>query len=257
MDETGEEAIQMKLFMTSSPGGSARVGDTWVSAPLAEENGFLRRLKAACPGMVRGLMIASDPDNAAMNDEMLEFFQKAMEKSGIAMESLELCDGRNAAEMMARWNSYNLIVLSGGHVPTENAYFHELGLKTYLESYDGVVIGISAGTMNCAEVVYASPEEEGEAVDPDYERYLEGLGLTRINVLPHFQNVRHWTLDGMRLFEDILLEDSKVRPFYALPDGSYFYKDEAGTVLCGEAWYLKDGVCTKVCENGQTREVED
>jgi len=31
--------------------------------------------------------------------------------------------------------------------------------------------------MNCADTVYAQPEEPGEAVDPDYQRFIPGLGL--------------------------------------------------------------------------------
>lgn len=30
--------------------------------------------------------------------------------------------------------------------------------------------------MNCADTVYAQPEEPGEAVDPDYQRFIPGLG---------------------------------------------------------------------------------
>ena len=38
--------------------------------------------------------------------------------------------------------------------------------------------------MNCAQIVYAQPELEGEAIDPKYERFLEGLNLTKFQILP-------------------------------------------------------------------------
>lgn len=59
--------------------------------------------------------------------------------------------------------------------------------------------------MNCAKNVYASPELEGEAIDPLYERWLTGFGLTEINIFPHFQSLKDDYLDGLRLIEDITL----------------------------------------------------
>ena len=66
-------------------------------------------------------------------------------------------------------------------------------------------IAWSAGSMNCADIVYAGPEFEGEAVDPLYERWITGLGITNINVFPHFQSLKDEYLDGLRLIEDISL----------------------------------------------------
>ena len=102
--------------------------------------------------------------------------------------------------------------------------------------------------MNSAEVVYAQPELEGEAVDPSYERFLDGLGLTECMILPHYQDLRDQTLDGLRIFEDITYPDSLGRQFYALPDGSYLYGENGVERICGEAWLIQDGVCRKVCE---------
>jgi len=47
---------------------------------------------------------------------------------------------------------YDVVILAGGHAPTQNAFFHKIKLKELLKIFDGIVIGISAGTMNCADV---------------------------------------------------------------------------------------------------------
>ena len=86
---------------------------------------------------------------------------------------------------MLIWKS-DLIILAGGHVPTQNAFFQDIGLRKLIKDYQGVVLGISAGTMNAADRVYIQPEEPGETV-PEFQRFGEGLGITRINVLPHYQ----------------------------------------------------------------------
>lgn len=248
--------LNMKLFMTSSPGGSVCVDGKWAAAPFDRSNGFLDRLRSVCPSGTKCLILSSDPDRTEMNDEMKGFLTKAFAQSGILVEKTDICDRRNlnAAD---RLKSYGILILSGGHVPTQNAFFQKIGLKGLLKNYEGVVIGISAGTMNCAGTVYAQPEEPGEAEDPDYQRYIPGLGLTSINVLPHFQHVWDGELDGLRMMEDICLPDSRIRPFYGLPDGSWLYRENGRTTLYGEAWLLKDGICTKVCENGKSLEVSD
>ena len=167
-----------------------------------------------------------------------------------------MCDRRNM-QASERLCCYGLLILAGGHVPTQNAFFREIGLREKIHRYAGTVLGISAGSMNCAEIVYAQPEETGEAVNPFYMRYMQGLGLTHVNVLPHFQNVKGARLDGLRILEDISLPDSRVRPFYGHLDGSWLYRENGHTTLYGEAWLLEAGTCIKICDCGEFREVED
>ena len=142
-------------------------------------------------------------------------------------------------------------------MPTQNRFFNAIGLKALLAGWEGVLIGISAGTMNSAETVYAQPELPGEATDPRYERFLPGLGLTKVNVLPHYQLVKDEVLDGLRVFEDVTYPDSFGRCFYALPDGSFLYLQEGKTELRGEAWRIAEGRCEKVCENGGVLVLKD
>ncbi|MBR3293750.1 MAG: Type 1 glutamine amidotransferase-like domain-containing protein [Oscillospiraceae bacterium] len=120
-----------------------------------------------------------------------------------------------------------------------------------MKDYDGVVVGISAGSMNSAELVYAQPEEESEALDPDYRRFLPGLGLTKTMLLPHYQEVKDDVLDGLRLFEDITYPDSLGRCFYAITDGTYLFIENGREELRGEAYRIRGGVLTQISENGE------
>ena len=149
-------------------------------------------------------------------------------------------------------HSYDVIILGGGHVPTQNVFFHRISLREKIQDFDGIVIGISAGTMNSADLVYAQPEEAGEAVDPNYQKFITGLGLTGINVCPHYQMVKDFYLDGMRLFEEITYVDSHGHEFVALPDGSYILSENGVETIWGEAYLIKDGWIEKICEDGQT-----
>lgn len=108
-------------------------------------------------------------------------------------------------------------------------------------------MGISAGSMNCADIVYIQPEEPGESV-PEFPRFAPGLGLTDVNILPHYQKVKDNYLDGLRLFEDITYADSMGNCFFALPDNSYFYQDDEQLLLFGEAYRLSNGILEQICE---------
>ena len=136
----------------------------------------------------------------------------------------------------------DFVVLCGGHVPTQNAFFRHIRLRHILHKFQGVVMGISAGSMNMAEEVYVQPEEDGESLDPNYRRFAPGLALTDVNICPHYQKVKDRLLDGKRLFEDITYGDSMGKTFFALPDNSYFYQDEYGQLLCGRAWRIRNGI---------------
>jgi len=81
------------------------------------------------------------------------------------------------------------------------------------------------------------------------------LGLTDVQILPHYQKVKDDILDGLRLFEDITYADSMDNVFYAIPDGSYIVCDEDGTVLFGEGYCLQDGVMEQIAGDGDETEL--
>jgi len=105
--------------------------------------------------------------------------------------------------------------------------------------------------MNCMDTVYAQPEWPGESLDPNFRRFIPGLGLSRIQILPHYQMVKDNILDGKRLIEDITFSDSFGRSFYALVDGSYVMKKDGTYTLWGEGYQIQDGHMTRVCSTGE------
>ena len=238
----------MICFLTSSP------YDPELNA-LNYANGFIERLRACLPKPCVVLFICSDPDGWEKTDLYASVTQKLLEKAGFPIRSFVTLDHRNqtrAAELIC---GADLIILAGGHVPTQNRFFVEIGLKDLLQGFDGVLIGISAGSMNSAETVYAQPEEEGEAVDPNYQRFLPGLGLTKRMILPHSQMIKDDVLDGLRVMEDIAYPDSLGRQFLIFPDGTYLHIENGRETVRGEAWRLANGVLTPLCANEETVEV--
>lgn len=245
----------MKLFLTSSIGGIYKDNGRKLPCALDGSNNFLNLLRDYWPENSKCLILSSDPDNEDRNNSFKSIFTEAFRISKFPLSKIDVCDIRNESRLPDMIYDYNVLLLAGGHVPTQNKFFSRIHLKELLKSYKGIIIGISAGTMNCADVVYAQPEITGEAIDSKYQRYLDGLHLTKINVLPHFQNIKDFSVDGLRIMEDISLPDSKIRPFYALVDGAFIFVDENKSLLYGEAYLVKDGNIAKVCENGKSIQI--
>ncbi len=231
----------MITFLTSSP----FVNDA--DRPLlSNANGFVDQIREALPPFPRCLFVASDPEGHEMTCRFGADVVTAFAQKGIFFESYQILDGYSAEDAEELVYSSDFIVLAGGHVPTQNAFFQDIRLRELLENWDGVVMGISAGTMNAADTVYVQPEEEGES-DPEFPRFLPGLGLTDLQVCPHYQKVKDDILDGLRLFEDITYADSMGQVFYALRDGSYILCADGEQLLFGEAYAIRDGQRELIC----------
>ncbi len=232
------------LFLTSSP-------FTGQDMPFTGNNRFAERLLTRGRVNRRALMITSHPYDTALTEEHAFAIRDTMELTGIELESYTILDGRNKERAKELVRASDLIILGGGHVPTQNAFFTEIGLRDLMEGFDGTVFGISAGSMNAADIVYAQPEREGESTDPAFRRFLPGLNLTKTMLIPHYQEIRENVLDGKKLFEEITYPDSYGKQFFALCDGSYLYSDGITERICGEAYLITDGSIKKVCDEGE------
>ena len=234
----------MTYFLTSS----SCVPD---SPALNPANGFVDELRKALPDPCRALFVASDPGNTERTERFAGSIRTGFELTGFRFDHYQVLDGRNGEPCAALVAGADLLILAGGHVPTQNRFFHDIALREKLKGFDGVVMGISVGTMNCEELVYAPPELEGEAVDPNYRRFYPGLGLTKHMIFPHFQETRYEVVDGLPTLESSLLPDSMGRKLYAMVDGSYLLGREGREELRGEAYLIQDGVLTQIGREGE------
>ena len=239
----------MKAMLTSSLGGSVRENGKRVPALLIQSNHLLENLKSMWPENARVLIVCADPADYEKNDSVRACLREALPMSALSVSRVDMCDDRNPDGDL---EDVDVVILSGGHVPTQNRFLKRLHLKERLQGYGGIVAAWSAGSMNCAQTVYAGPELEGEAIDPLFERWIPGLGLTDINIFPHFQSLRDDYLDGLRLIEDITFADSMGHEIIALNDGSYILLDDGRATLYGEAYRIRDGHLTQICADGES-----
>lgn len=240
----------MKVMLTSSLGGSIKVNGTRVPSVLIQQNGLLDSLKSIWPQNANVLIICADPNDYDKNDSVCDCLKKSFPMSGLSVSSIDKCDDRNP-NAVDHLESIDVLVLAGGHVPTQNKFLEQLRLRERLRDYNGTIVACSAGSMNSADIVYAGPELEGEAIDPLYKRWITGLGLTDINIFPHFQSLKDDYLDGLRLIEDITFADSLGHEIIALNDGSYIMIGDGKSTLYGEAYLIKDGKQRQICKDGE------
>lgn len=239
----------MIAFITSSPFRED------VDRPtFSNVNGFVDRIRASLPAHPRCLFVCADPEHHSFTCHIGADIFMAFANAGIHFASYQVLDGQNGDRAGELVKHSDLIVLAGGHVPTQNAFFRQIGLRELLTGYAGVVMGISAGSMNAADVVYVQPEEPGESA-LTFPRFQPGLNLTKSNILPHYQKVKNYMLDGRRLYEEITFADSMGHTFYALPDFSYILCDESGETLYGEGYRIRDGHMERLTLHGECYQI--
>lgn len=212
-------------------------------------NGFVDKIHEYVDD-INCLYIPSDPYRKFLTNTISSHHKRAFKKSGFTVKSWDVFSLFQKNILKKLISNANIIILAGGHVPTQNKFFHDIKLKQYIKDYKGLVIGISAGSMNSATEVYAQPEKLGEVESEHYNRFLEGLAITDITVLPHYKDIKYERLDNQRIMEDVTLPDSYGRKFYAIEDGAYIVPNE--NKIYGNCYVIKDGKIKKVCNTGQS-----
>lgn len=235
----------MKAYLCSSPYNSR--------SKLYKRNSFLKNLKKDWPSNATVLYIASDPDNYELTDKYAKRHQKAYEEA-LSVKSFTIIDHR-IKDVKKYLSKADVLVLAGGHCPTQMAYFKELNLKDFVSNFNGILIGCSAGTMNMEKLVYSIPELDGEATDPSYKRFYEGLGLADIYIVPHFGLYRDYTVDGLKLIDEIAKEDSYKIDIHFFNDSTYLYLDEYSKTIYGETYLMHKGELIQILKNGQKMEL--
>ncbi len=246
----------MKLILTSSLDLSSKDKDgKRVAHNFGNENGILDLIKRQTSKRENFLFVASSPSNYEATDA---YASVTFESFGLTFpfNNYTILDGRTKQNAKELVESADLIFLCGGHVPTQNEFFKNINLREIIKNSSALIIGQSAGSMNSAEIVYAQPELEGEAINPNYKRYLQGLGLTKISILPHFEQELGTMLDGKDVFKEISLPDSQNRPFIAYSDGAFIYDNGETQQIYGKA-YLFDKGYQKISEDNTITDITE
>ncbi len=125
------------------------------------------------------------------------------------LKEFYMIDGRTPKEDgLKLLEKADIIYLQGGDPFIQKNYIRDNGYKDFLENYNGIILGLSAGSMNLGKKSFYSK-------DDDYPKTIiyDGLGLIDITIDPHFD-----VSDKSRVKEALLY--SKKMPIVGLPDYS-------------------------------------
>ena len=153
-----------------------------VANKLDNSNFIVDHIKNSLSNFNTILFIASTPDDKEQVQLYSSLLFEALKLSGISFNEYLILDSSTSNKIDEYIKKANMIFLSGGDTFVQNEFFNIIQLKDKLSNYEGLIIGQSAGALNMAFDVFNSPEEQ-EKSEPVF---FKGLGLTNINIEPHF-----------------------------------------------------------------------
>lgn len=144
--------------------------------------------------------ISSTPDNYEMNDLFFNNCKKWFDNLGLDLNKYSLIDNRVMADKIINTiEDVDVIFLLGGDPFEQIGFLKNIKIDKFLEKFDGVIMGVSAGAMNMGDKVYYSK-------DDDYPESIiyDGLNLANITIDPHFDpEDKNQVSDFLKFSEDI------------------------------------------------------
>ena len=229
----------MVLFLTSNIGGIKKENGQKIPVEFYSKNQFLLNMKKSLKNNKKFVLIASNPFNFEQNDKFLEMDIEALKLSNLSFDECLILDNRNKTKVSEVLKDSSLIFLCGGNTYIQNQFFNEIDLKNYIKDLDSTIVGISAGAINSADIVFNSPEEDNDLSNP---YILVGLGLTEFNIEPHF-DIHNDNILQMKS----ILDESYKRVIYGLPDSSYI----VGNKVYGRCYKIYQGNIEIICNDNE------
>ncbi|MCH5156011.1 MAG: Type 1 glutamine amidotransferase-like domain-containing protein [Clostridiales bacterium] len=213
-----------------------------VPVALGNENEILANIKKRLKRINRLVVVANDQYDSADNAEKLSAVRESLRLSGMEFKEAVMLDVRNKSAAKEIISGADLIILTGGKCVCQAEFFREIGLKDILTGYNGIVIGVSAGTMNLCKTVANFPEEKSDLND---ERWFDGMGFVSETIVPHYDgktNNYQFACEDFDVAKYYILPMSKERELVGLPNDSYIIIDHNGhKQYRGDVYIIADG----------------
>lgn len=223
------------IFMTSGPNFSIKKENGERRAIRLDNVDLVANLKSEIEKYDNLVFICSTPDEYEKNDSFASIITKSLSLSGLKFAMSDLIDSRNWLFTKSLVSNADLIVLLGGDPLEQMEFFNSIQLKEKLKHFNGCLLGISAGTINMANKVYCSKDD-----DIDESLIYKGLGLVDISVEPHFD------VSDLNRINEVLIPDSQRTSFIAIPDESFILVKEGNVKIFGDAYSFKEGSYNKI-----------
>ncbi|MDE6200855.1 MAG: Type 1 glutamine amidotransferase-like domain-containing protein [Clostridiales bacterium] len=218
-----------------------------VPVALGDQNGILTNIRKYLKGTDKLVVVANNPDATADNDEKLACVGESFRLTGLGFKENIMLDGRNGDGAKRIVSGANIVILCGGKCVCQGKFFESIGLKDILKQFDGIVIGISAGSMVLCRAVPNFPEEIADLADP---RWFDGMGFVDGLLIPHYDGQTdsyQFPCEDFDIAKDYILPMSKGRKMIGLPNDSYILIDKDGNKrFYGDVYEIADGKSKKI-----------
>lgn len=135
------------------------------------------------------------------------------------LDNFNLIDGRTKKEEgLELLKNADIIYLQGGDPFVQLDFIMNNGYDKFLKKYDGIILGLSAGTMNLGKIAFYSKDD-----DYPESKFYEALGLTDLIVDPHFDINNDEKVKEITKF-------SRKHTIIGLPDYSAIIIDNEGVI---------------------------
>ncbi len=185
------------------------------------------------PGM-KLAFVASEFENIhEKTDWYCNEFLKMFSDCGITFGCVDVIDSRMSNETAQETvRNADVLWLAGGDTPTQFAYLESYGLIPYIRNHKGVIIGMSAGSINMAKTAVCTLTCKHNKLE-----IYEALGLVEFSVEPH--------LDKDNITDE-LLALSEEYPLYGICDDGAILCTEDKTSYIGDVFLIDNRCITQV-----------
>lgn len=199
---------------------------------LDKVNGFTKKQKEFLKKDIKNNMnivfIASSFDNYERNDIKHKELVKLFNDINIKFNSIYLIDNRidsNKSKELIKKS--DIIFLMGGDPKKEMDSIIEYDLVSDIKTKEGIIIGVSAGSMNqITNVIYK------DEIDNNILIKYKGLGFFDTNIYPHID------INNKEYLQEIF-EVSKYGKILCLPNSSFIRIENNKVDIIGEYYYIE------------------
>ncbi len=244
----------LTLYLTSSLGTYIKKDGQKIVNPLDNANHFVDNLKKDIATKNKVLWFPDNLDDYSNNLLKFNLGCESFKLSGFTQLNFTLINQDNIKNIDKLIQNSEIIIFDGGSLPIQNDYLEKYHIASLLRNFTGLIIGQSAGSMNMATNVYVCPETEEEAYDETFIRWRQGLNLTDINLLPHYNKYHNHLLGNKHMIDDIVLVDNINNRIIFLNDGAYLRIKNGKTTIYGECYINEEKHIVPLCIHNQTKE---
>ncbi len=216
----------MILFLTSNLNTHIKDEDgNKFPIPLGDNNLILTNIKKNLKNLNKIVWICNNPNDFENNDKRSFIVFESFKLAGLDFNEKIILDKRNYKKSKDILKDASIIIICGGKIIPQLKFLKKIKLKKFLKSYNGIVIGISAGTMNLCKKIFNFPEEIS---DINEKRILKGLNLFKYSIIPHFDGLtKSYQIEcpEIDIVNNYIIPYSKKFNFIGIPNESYIMID--------------------------------